>query len=205
MGMPGADPNPSPKVRARDILSVATFLVFHVPWTILRATLYHLTSTPDRPPFLKDLTRSLVRTFEHLPLNIHNSLPDTSGSSTLSSPRYAPLKHNLFHKIPRQSFTGYWVCRGLSPSTLLDPKDADLVIYYLRGSGYALGHPAGNLPELLFLAELLEKKGKRVCVFSLDYTLAQNGAFPTQVLEAVGAYRYLVGEVGVRPERVCLV
>lgn len=86
----------------------------------------------------------------------------------------------------------------------MDPKQADIVIYHLRGSGYALGHPGDTLPGLLFLAEVLEKKGIRVCIFTLDYTLVSNGVYPRQVWECFGAYEYLIEEVGVRAEKVCL-
>ncbi|KAE8135193.1 Alpha/Beta hydrolase protein [Aspergillus pseudotamarii] len=86
----------------------------------------------------------------------------------------------------------------------MDPKQADLVIYHLRGSGYALGHPGDTLPGLLFLAEVLEKKGIRVCMFTLDYTLVSNGVYPRQVCECFGAYEYLIEEVGVRAEKICL-
>ncbi|OGM48231.1 hypothetical protein ABOM_002210 [Aspergillus bombycis] len=200
------DPNPPPRIRPRDIIALTAFLLIRIPWTIFRTTLYHLTGTTSRPPLLKDLVRSLTReSFENLPLAIHNTLPNRSGSTTLLSPRYRPLKSHLFHGVQRPSFTGYWVSRGLLATPPINPKHADLVIYHLRGSGYALGHPGDTLPGLLFLAEVLEKKGIHVCVFTLDYTLVSNGTFPRQINECLAAYEYLIEEEGVRAEKVCLV
>ncbi|KAB8231278.1 alpha/beta hydrolase [Aspergillus alliaceus] len=203
MGIP--EPNPPPPITTRDIIAVTTFLLIQAPWTILRTTLTHLTQIPNRPPLLKDLTRSLIRNaFKSLPLSIHNTSLNNykPGSQTLSSPRYTHLKVHLFHPIHRPPFTAYWITRGLS--TQLPPNKADIVIYHMRGSGYALGHPAAHLPALLFLAEILEKRGLKPAIFSLDYTLAQNAPFPKQIDEALAAYGYLLEEEGIDPERICL-
>ncbi|KAE8159832.1 hypothetical protein BDV40DRAFT_302843 [Aspergillus tamarii] len=158
------DPNSPPQISIQDIIALTTFLLIRIPWTIFKTALYRFTGTPNRPPLLKDLTRSLIReSFDQVPPAIHNTLPNKTESKTLLSIRYSPLNTHLFHKIQRPKFTGYWICRGLLPTTPppMDPKQADIVIYHLRGSGYALGHPGDTLPGLLFLAEVLEKKGIR--------------------------------------------
>lgn len=43
-----------------------------------------------------------------------------------------------------------------------------------------------------------------MCIFTLDYTLVMNGSFPKQIWECFAGYEYLIGEVGVGAERVCL-
>ncbi|GAB1205283.1 hypothetical protein APSETT445_003956 [Aspergillus pseudonomiae] len=170
------------------VLAVVVFNIFHPYWFL----------PTEQESRKEDSWVSLTRPA------IHNTLPNRTGSKTLLSPRYSPLKPHLFHRVQRPGFTGYWVSRGLRSTPPIDPKHADLVIYHLRGSGYALGHPGDTLPGLLFLAEVLEKKGIRVCVFTLDYTLVSNGAFPRQIRECLAAYEYLIAEVGVRAEKVCL-
>ncbi|KAE8378639.1 Alpha/Beta hydrolase protein [Aspergillus bertholletiae] len=203
--MTARDSNAPPRIGVRDIIALTIFILIRVPWTLLKTTLYHLNGAPNRPVLRKDITRSLIReAFEHIPLRVHNAFPDSARSKTLTSTRYSPYGSRFFHRIQRPNFTGYWVCRGLS-ATPIAPKHADLVIYHLRGSGYALGHAGDTLPGLLFLAEILEKKGIKACIFTLDYSLVPNGAFPRQIYECVGAYEYLLHEMGVQAEKVCLV
>lgn len=67
-----------------------------------------------------------------------------------------------------------------------------------------MGHPADNMPDLLVLAECLRDREISASIFSLDYTLAQNGGFPLQLEEAYAAYRYLLREMQITPSQVIL-
>lgn len=125
------------------------------------------------------------------------------GSQLLNSIRYQDLKQQVFECVPQESFTGYWICRGLSPEAI-NPVDADIFLLHVHGGGYVMGHPAQNAPELLFMAELLAEKGLKTAIFSLEYYLMPNGYFPAQRDQLFAAYEWVVYTMGVDPSKILI-
>lgn len=111
----------------------------------------------------------------------------------LSSPRYDQYRKNINRRIVRPEFAGYWVLQHSlkSPKT---PSNSDLTIFYIHGGGYFSSQPAHYLLFLLRLAETILEEGVSVSIFALDYSLAPENVFPTQLKEANAAYAYLLAE-----------
>lgn len=83
------------------------------------------------------------------------------------------------------------------------------MILYLHGGGYFSSSTDCYLLFLLRLAETIVRGGKTVSIFALEYDLAPEHVFPTQLRQAGAAYRWLVrpgseGGVGVQPGRLLL-
>ena len=114
-------------------------------------------------------------------------------TAILSSPRYSRYRENINQLVERPGFTGYWVLQD----SLKNPKapcNSDLTILHLHGGGYFSSQPAHYLLFLLRLAESILEQGFTVSIFALDYSLAPEHLFPTQLDEATAAYQYLTSE-----------
>lgn len=124
-----------------------------------------------------------------------------SASTILSSRRYSPTSQNLYHRISRPRFTGYWVLQ----SSFTDPQPpqySDVTVFFLHGGGYFASQPDTYLLFLLRLAEAILAQGIKVSIFALDYHLAPEFQYPTQLKEAVAAYEYLLHEMAIPAEKV---
>ncbi|KAH8432725.1 alpha/beta hydrolase [Aspergillus melleus] len=140
----------------------------------------------------------------NLPISTTSLSIDRKGTSILTSPRYSHIQSNIYQRIYTPTFSGYFICRGLSPSPL-PPKEADIFLLHCHGGGYVAGHPAAGAVAHLYVAEQLRKKGLSVAVFSLDYSLAPKARWPTQLREVEAAFDWVVGELGVQREKVVVI
>lgn len=130
----------------------------------------------------------------------------------LTSKRYAPYAKHLFQRINKPDFQGVWIIRNgfaTEPEPDLDPEHSDIVIYYLHGGGYCTSSPATYTLFLLHLAESIIRAGKSVSIFALDYDLAPEAPFPTQLIQAGNAYEWLTrgkseGGVGIDLRKVVI-
>lgn len=121
----------------------------------------------------------------------------------LNSTRFARFQHNIWQPVQQKSFSGVWVCNG-PPSQSLEPCSSDLTILFFHGGGYVLGSPAASAPTLLRISELAAESQPKlnISAFALQYSLAPEHRFPTQLNEAVAAYHYLVHDVGIQPRKL---
>lgn len=124
-------------------------------------------------------------------------------SSILSSPRYLSNRQNLYHLVSRPNFTGYWIIQS-SFEKPQPPKNSDITIFYLHGGGYFSSQPGTYLLFLLRLAETILAQGSSVSMFALDYHLAPEYCYPTQLREAAAAYGYLINEQSIPPEKIVI-
>ena len=124
-----------------------------------------------------------------------------NASDVLSSPRYIPHRHNLYHLVSRPSFTGYWIIQS-SFGDPQPPQYSDVTIFYLHGGGYFSSQPETYILFLLRLAESILEQGLSISIFALDYHLAPECPYPTQLNEAEAAYRYLLDEININPMRI---
>lgn len=93
----------------------------------------------------------------------------------------------------QQNVAGYWLCKG-PPGRPVDPGSCDIVVYYLHGGAYVSGHPGTFLLAALRIAETAAECGISVSWFGLEYSLAPEAKFPTQVEQAVAGYKYLLDQ-----------
>ncbi|KAL8792339.1 MAG: hypothetical protein Q9195_005042 [Heterodermia aff. obscurata] len=98
---------------------------------------------------------------------------------------------------------GSWVMQ----TSLQNPEPpvcSGLTIFYLHGGGYISSQPAHYLLFLLRLGEAIIEQGISVSIFALDYSLAPEHVFPTQLNETAAAYKYLINEEHVPPEKILI-
>mgnify|MGYP005988779389 CR=1 FL=1 len=73
-----------------------------------------------------------------------------------------------------------------------------------RGGGFALGSSYFYLEFLLTWHHLLKERGfKNPAIFAIDYTLAPDDTYPTQVLETLQGYRHVI-KVAKDTSKVCV-
>ena len=121
----------------------------------------------------------------------------------LTSRRYGPYHGNIYHPIARADFMGFWIMQSSFKSPK-PPASSDLTILYLHGGGYISSLPAHYLLFLLRLGEAILEQGISVSIFALDYSLAPEHVFPTQLKETAAAYAYLVNEEHIPPEKILI-
>ncbi|TGZ77119.1 alpha/beta-hydrolase [Ascodesmis nigricans] len=109
-----------------------------------------------------------------------------------------------YHHPPSSSPTSispiFGPCTSCTPPSLPSP---DLTILYLHGGGFTLGTPHFYLEFLTTLCSLLREAGfENPAIFALQYSLAPEMRYPSQVKEVEGAVEYVVERMGGRRERV---
>ncbi|KAL4790508.1 Alpha/Beta hydrolase protein [Aspergillus venezuelensis] len=201
-------PNPPAAITARDLIQTGFTLCFRLPLVVSSTLLrrYWPWNTYKPPPLGEHLFRHIMTCLgNHIPLPLWQwyLASDTSGSDIKTSARYGHIRH-LFERVSRKEFTGYWLTRSLSVEPI-EPRDADIVIIHAHGGGYVSGHPSTGAPEHIFLSEILESKGVKTAVFSLDYTLAPKAAFPKQRDEIIAAWDWLTNDLGVHPGKIVVI
>ncbi|KAL4998913.1 Alpha/Beta hydrolase protein [Aspergillus recurvatus] len=206
---PILEPNPELPVTVLDLIQTSLTLCFRVPWvvgTTLLRRWWPWNQTYKPPPVREHLFRHVMTCIgNHVPLSVWQwyTASDTSGSNLKRSIRYGHITH-LFEPVRTPKFCGYWICRGMSEKAV-HPRDADLVLFHAHGGGYVMGHPSVGAPEHVLLAETLQQHNIITAIFSLNYTLAPRETFPKQRDEAIAAYDWLCGDMGVDPSRVVVI
>lgn len=102
----------------------------------------------------------------------------------VSSPALLRLKRT---PVEREKFRGSWFTPG--------GAKPDLTMLYFHGGGYAF-YPQSHENLIALVTEAAKSN-----TFALDYRLAPEHRFPSQLEEALEAYRWLV-EDGISPERL---
>lgn len=143
------------------------------------------------------------RANEHLSIRLIRSLIRSQSSIILSSKRYRRHCQNLYQPVSRPGFAGYWIIQG-SFSDPQRPRASDITIFFLHGGGYFNLQVETYLLFLLRLAESLIAQGLSVSIFALEYHLAPEHRFPTQLNEARAAYSYLLNELAINPSKLIL-
>jgi acetyl esterase/lipase len=147
--------------------------------------------------------RLLNRVNELLSVHLIRNLVRVTASAVLSSPRYQSYRPNLYQLVSRPTFTGYWILQS-SFTDPQPPKNSDVTIFYLHGGGYNTSQPSTYLIFLLRIAESVLAQGLTLSIFALDYHLAPEHVYPTQLNEARAAYGYLLQEMEISPSKVVI-
>ena len=92
---------------------------------------------------------------------------------------------------------GLYVCPNMNDKP-------DIVIYYCHGGGFSMGSAYFYLEFLLAWTSLLKDAGyKNPAIFSLEYTLVPDAAYPTQLEQTVVGYEFLCSTVE-DSSRICV-
>ncbi|KAI4853968.1 alpha/beta-hydrolase [Aureobasidium sp. EXF-8845] len=201
---PALEPNPNfGKVSLKEKLQCILFLPL-VPWTLLQVLFRRLLSKANGLSFKQDFTLAYTRVIQYVaPLSVMRKFGKTSESRLEKSTRFANVKHELYQKAIASEFAGYWICQG-APGHHTPPNQCDLVIYYLHGGGYKTGHPATPLSSFLRVAEIAASSRVSVAVFALNYSLAPETQWGTQIDQSLAGYRYLLSEHNIEPSKISL-
>ena len=114
--------------------------------------------------------------------------------------------------VQSERILGYWFeKKGLDISASAPPKAGEKVIYSLHGGAYTKmsAHP-DNLVSALRHG-LMEHTQTIHRLFNLEYRLATRVGgkpvypFPTQLIDAVAGYNYLVKDLGFAPENIIVI
>ncbi|KAF2148044.1 alpha/beta-hydrolase [Myriangium duriaei CBS 260.36] len=196
----GHDPNPNRgKVSILQWLHAAVLLAFLIPSTTIICVLRRLLfKTPLS--FGTDLQRSFGRNVRWMPRAVVRwVLNQRRLPAILESPRVKSRKRPLCQEVLKEDFAGWWVSITETP-----PNECDVVILFIHGGAYHLGHPLMTLPQLLRVMEILETNGKSAAVFALNYPLAPEAQFPRQYESALAAYEYLTQSEKINPTRIAV-
>lgn len=126
--------------------------------------------------------------------------PDTV-EETLNSTRVRLYKHRMCEEVQNTGFCGWWVHKGWGDAPL-PPNQCDLVILFIHGGAYTLGHPLSNLEQRFRIAELLAAQNISSSLFALKYSLTPEAKFPTQFQESEAAFMYLVNDMAIDPSKI---
>ncbi|EIN05734.1 alpha/beta-hydrolase [Punctularia strigosozonata HHB-11173 SS5] len=126
---------------------------------------------------------------------------DASANQVISTPRFAAVKKNLYQRVTKPGFAGYWIFRH-SFTEPQPPSSSDVVLCYIHGGGYALWQPGTYTPLLMAVVESVIKRGLTVSLFALDYSLTPEAGFPTQLGQCGAMYKYLGEEMGIDYQKV---
>jgi len=157
---------------------------------------------PDHEPC--PIADKKYRAQPYLPISILRDLTNSPESSFPKAKRFASSRSELYQQVSGNNFSGHWICKGC-PGKPTKASAADLVIYYLHGGAYQIGHPASAIAPFLRIAELADTQGISVAVFALDYSLTPEAQYPTQVNQAEAAYRYLLNDQHIDPVKLAIV
>ncbi|CAD0084582.1 unnamed protein product, partial [Aureobasidium vineae] len=180
------DPNPS--IRPPTLMDKLQCLILLpiLPVTCLRVLLRRLVWSTNNLSFKADFICSFLRAM------LRGLTKEPEPKFPLSR-RFADTKPELYQKVSTADFSGRWICKGC-PGKSAEASDVDLVILYLHGGAYQIGHPASAIAPFLRIAEIADKRGISVAVFALDYSLTPEAQYPTQVNQARAAYHYLLND-----------
>ncbi|OAG34164.1 hypothetical protein AYO21_11696 [Fonsecaea monophora] len=82
-------------------------------------------------------------------------------------------------------------------------RDADVVIVYLHGGGYCIGHPLQYRTMYKRWLGLARKQGMKLAIVAVQYPLAPKHPYPSQLETVLAVYRHLIHTEHVTPEKIC--
>ncbi|BGP41260.1 hypothetical protein JCM10450v2_005302 [Rhodotorula kratochvilovae] len=83
-------------------------------------------------------------------------------------------------------------------------KDDDLILYWIHGGGFFHDTAGACQGAFVELTKMLNKRGVKFSVFHLHYHLAPEFIYPSQQIEVLAGYHYLVNELGVPESKITI-
>ena len=116
--------------------------------------------------------------------------------------RFSEAAAELGKKVSRQDFEGYWICRGSIHDMHGLPSQSSVTLFWIHGGAYITGSALAALVPLLRIAELAAEQNLSINIFTLEYSLAPEAEFPTQLNEVTAAYKYIIEEEKINPDSI---
>ncbi|KAG2210044.1 hypothetical protein INT47_003480 [Mucor saturninus] len=108
-------------------------------------------------------------------------------------------------KISKEGWSGHWIApQARSSSVEHTAKEADLIIYFIHGGGFRVGHSLMYTDSFMRIIHRLKEKGMDARIFSIDYGLCPEVQFDRSKQDCMDGYRYLVKELQIDPKRIVL-
>ncbi|GAA5832343.1 hypothetical protein JCM11251_006416 [Rhodosporidiobolus azoricus] len=121
----------------------------------------------------------------------------TSYAIACASPSFTGVR-NWISKVEVNGTSGRWLAKPGSKRS-----EDDVVVYYIHGGGFTTDTGAASQEFFLkLIKQLKEKSGLTASVFSLDYQLAPEYKYPSQLIEVLAGYHYLVNDQGIDPSKI---
>jgi acetyl esterase/lipase len=140
-----------------------------------------------------------------MPLSIRRRYARRDGLVAVrNSCRFSGAASELGKRVSRPNFEGYWACRGSIHGTQCLPSQSNVTLLWIHGGAYISGSALAALVPLLRIAELAAEQNLSINIFTLEYSLAPEAKFPTQLTEVTAAYKYLVEEEKIDPDSIFL-
>jgi acetyl esterase/lipase len=110
-------------------------------------------------------------------------------------------KHKSWLKyIKEPGVTGRWIADHTT-----ERKDDDVVLLFVHGGCFVMD--TGGTCQFFWLnlmKEMYLKRGIKFSIFQLDYEMAPDFRFPSQIIEINTAYAYLVNKLGINASKICI-
>ncbi|GAA6028713.1 hypothetical protein JCM8097_007358 [Rhodosporidiobolus ruineniae] len=188
-------PTSSLASKAHTTISV-TALLFRLPFHLLwHYIFYRLWS-----PYVQDLGRSWVT--EAVAQVTRLAIMRLSLTSSRYFYTLSATKPNewLGETLSIAGTRGKWIA---PPGTEGKRAEDDLVMLFIHGGAFVLDMSPSCDFQLL-LSKEMHARGVKFSIFMHDYQLAPEKLYPSQLIECLAAYHYLVNELGISPAKICL-
>ncbi|BGP17632.1 hypothetical protein JCM10213_001283 [Rhodosporidiobolus nylandii] len=113
------------------------------------------------------------------------------------------LPSKWVRKVEVAGTKGRWIAKP--GTTEEDRKDDELVMLWIHGGGFFVDTDGACLPFFIQLTKTLNvNRATRFSIFAIDYQLAPEKIYPSQLTEISAAYHYLVNDLGIPEKRICV-
>lgn len=147
------------------------------------------------------IRRLMLANSSFLPLKISRVLMYLATAPTEKESKW-------IQKVAEDTWKGVWIAPNINSLQQAEEMALinDLIILYIHGGGFSMGHSTMFMPMFqLMINQLFKEHSIKSSILSLDYSLSPEHVWPKACYESVDAYRYLIHKLGVSPSKVVLV
>ncbi|BGP01054.1 hypothetical protein NBRC10513v2_004936 [Rhodotorula toruloides] len=175
------------------IVISTTAVLLRIPFHLL----YHYVFFRHRSPLFQEVGRSPFVEAGHIlvrHLFLHCYLPPSRPVFRLGFPS------KWVKDVEFAGVRASWIAPPDRPARTED----EVVLFWLNGGGFI--HDVGGMSRLAYikLAKMLNKRGIKFSILHLHYRLAPEYIYPSQLIETLAAYKYLVNVVGISESKICI-
>ncbi|GAA5933093.1 hypothetical protein JCM3775_005311 [Rhodotorula graminis] len=115
-----------------------------------------------------------------------------------ATPTFLKAGKGWARKVQVNGTAGWWI-----GDPQHDQAKADVVVYFIHGGAFLFDSGANSHEFFLsVIQDIKDKHGLDASVFALDYELPPEYCYPSQLVEALAGYHYLVNNVGISESKV---
>ncbi|OZJ04623.1 hypothetical protein BZG36_02043 [Bifiguratus adelaidae] len=121
----------------------------------------------------------------------------------------APKYRGQYRPVQGKNWKGHWIGQSLANSRASDVTQwvsaSDVIVLYFHGGGFVSGHSLQYMAAFSKWQEVVKAKyNYRVKILSVDYDLAPEHKWPKQNKQCMVAYKYLIKDMKVNPEKIII-